>query len=327
MYQHVFTATKYFLLLSIVVLVSSSTGEALELTLKSSVTVNDAVICVRDILSQEALAFAGDHQTDTLLNTVICKAPQPGKDRELSRAFIVMKLKNKNIDLRDLQLGGAHAVSVDRSYTILSQKQIADAIEKYLAEHYSVDFKKHTLHFENFRKDLLAPSGTLDVRVEETAQGYRNNRCCFRLFVYHDGILYQKNMVSIKVLEKKMVVVAAHQIGARKTIEREDVVLKELDVNSADLYFTSLDTVVGKSTRVIRQAGDPITKQCIQERPLINKGDIITALFQKGNMSITLKVKALENGMRGDDIAVYSQSTKRHFSGKVLSNEYLEVLL
>jgi len=304
-----------------------SQAEAIELVLKNSVTIHSNVVYVRDIVCHEALT--GDEiiaQVNTILETELCRAPQPGNSRQLSRSYIAMKLKNNNVNIHNLHLDGAKEVNVDRGYSVLTKEKVAGVVAKYLDEHYSISPNETTLYFENFHDDVLLPSGTVDIDIEEIPSKYRNSKYYFRLGMYSNSTLYKKKVISVKVFKKGVFVVATSPIPARELIRAECIVLREMCLADSNAYFTSLDDVVGKMTRVTIKAGVPLERRYVEEKPLIRKGDMVSASCKQKNMNIVLKVRALEEGKKGDVIAVYSQATKKHFSGEVLSPDKVGVV-
>ena len=147
-----------------------------------------------------------------------------------------------------------------------------------------------------------------------------------RFLFEHEGKIYRKKIVSITVLKKRTIVVATQTINAHADIGSDAVQLEERYVAYGSSLCTSRDDVVGKITKMKIDAGDGIQKEYLKEKPIIQKGDMVKAIFCNKNMNICMKLKALEEGVQGDVIKLYSQATKQHFFGTISSHNQVEVM-
>ncbi|MCR4438130.1 MAG: flagellar basal body P-ring formation chaperone FlgA [bacterium] len=74
----------------------------------------------------------------------------------------------------------------------------------------------------------------------------------------------------------------------------------------------SLAEVLGKRTRRIVSAGQVLRREDIELPPVVRRGEVVTLLMTTKNLSVSLKVTALQDGAMGERIAVRSEDGKRY---------------
>jgi flagella basal body P-ring formation protein FlgA len=75
------------------------------------------------------------------------------------------------------------------------------------------------------------------------------------------------------------------------------------------------------------QSGSPLLARSVKARPVIRRGQSADALVQEGNLSVTMKVEALEDGAPGQIIRVRNSQSRRDIRGKVLNEQTILVSL
>jgi len=101
-----------------------------------------------------------------------------------------------------------------------------------------------------------------------------------------------------------------------------------VDVRSAFLkhdIILSEDELVGMTPRRIILAGDPIKEKDVQAPQIIERGELVTMVFENGSLSLTAKGKALESGAKGDVIRVVNANSSRTLEAQVTAQK--EVLV
>lgn len=75
------------------------------------------------------------------------------------------------------------------------------------------------------------------------------------------------------------------------------------------------------------QSGSPLFARSVKARPVIRRGQSADALVQDGNLSVTMKVEALEDGAPGQIIRARNSQSRRDIRGKVLNEQTIQVSL
>ena len=58
-----------------------------------------------------------------------------------------------------------------------------------------------------------------------------------------------------------------------------------------------------------------------RQRPVVRRGNVVEAMLEDGNLTISVKVEALEDGIPGQLVRVRNLRTQREFRGKVKNEQ------
>jgi flagella basal body P-ring formation protein FlgA len=105
------------------------------------------------------------------------------------------------------------------------------------------------------------------------------------------------------------------------TLERRDVLL----LRDTCLEFPISDPDLEVAERI--QAGMPVSNREVRERPLVQRGHLVEAVYQDGALSSARKVEILEDGARGQVIRVRNPKTRRELLGKVQNEQTVLISL
>jgi flagella basal body P-ring formation protein FlgA len=72
-------------------------------------------------------------------------------------------------------------------------------------------------------------------------------------------------------------------------------------------------------------AGRLLTWHDIGRRPLVRKGSLVEVSAADGQLLITMKALAMENGAQGDTVTVRNPETRRDFAAKVIDENRVQV--
>ncbi len=103
-----------------------------------------------------------------------------------------------------------------------------------------------------------------------------------------------------------------------------------LEVRRVDMFRErdALPAAVGDhSYMMVRavSAGRLLTWHDIGRRPLVRKGSLVEVSAADGQLLITMKALAMENGAQGDTVTVRNPETRRDFAAKVIDENRVQV--
>jgi flagella basal body P-ring formation protein FlgA len=90
----------------------------------------------------------------------------------------------------------------------------------------------------------------------------------------------------------------------------------------------ALPVTVGDNTFVVTRglpAGRLVTWRDVARRPLVRKGDVVEVSAVEGQLAITLKAMAMENGAQGDAITVRNMDSKKNITAFVIDENHVQV--
>ncbi len=73
------------------------------------------------------------------------------------------------------------------------------------------------------------------------------------------------------------------------------------------------------------QAGRLLTWRDIMRRPLVKKGDLVEVSATEGQLIVTMKALAMENGAQGDTVTVRNPESRKDFAAMVIDENRVQV--
>ena len=104
----------------------------------------------------------------------------------------------------------------------------------------------------------------------------------------------------------------------------------QLDVRRVDLFRDreALPAAVGDRTFVFTRgvgAGRQLTWRDLNRRPLVKKGELVEVTAVEGQLNITMKGLAMENGAQGDTVTIRNPESRKDFSALVIDENHVQV--
>ncbi|MCL2329687.1 MAG: flagellar basal body P-ring formation chaperone FlgA [Phycisphaerae bacterium] len=147
--------------------------------------------------------------------------------------------------------------------------------------------------------------------------------------IYRDGKLEQKQLILANVSLMKSVVIASGVINRGQTIRSDDITLREQKFDRVDrIGMSDLKAVVGqravsniaKDTMIVAKDLEPVM--------LVVRGDLVTVIAKKGNVSIRTVAKAVGPAKYGEMVELRYDSlrSKESFTAMVTGPKTAELL-
>jgi flagella basal body P-ring formation protein FlgA len=131
--------------------------------------------------------------------------------------------------------------------------------------------------------------------------------------------------VPFKVLVKRTLYMAKHDIGKGEAIHLVDLAVKETYLNgSGGAYPEKVEAVLDKTAKKEIHAGEVITKQLLEDQMAVRKGETVSMTVENDNLLVQAKGVALEKGRIGDQVRVKSASGKE-VTGRVSGDDSVVV--
>ena len=310
MIKKLFLSTLVFATIAGMVLFPHS---AAAVSLKNTAIIDDNTIMLSDVFAN--LPEGKDK--------ALGPAPRPGHDMTLN-ARTLMRIA---IAL-DLPWRPAHSgeyVVLSRAATVIDQDMIESALQNEIAE--SGINGSYKLAFAGALQEMILPlDQPANVEVQSLNVRQESNR--------FDAVLVapskEQPMQTIRVsgaLERMIEVPVLS--GA---IQRGDVIgardIEMIQVREKELrgdVVISADDLIGMTPRRVMLPGKLIKINELQAPLIVERGDIVTMIFNHGAMTLTSKGKALENGAKGDLVRVANSSSSR--TVEALVNAEREVIV
>lgn len=271
-------------------------------------------------------------------------APPAGRQRTVRLREIQDLLSLRSVDLVGCRFSGASVVEVhgqaiqgptttrrvaeQRKPLSLSTVQqveqaVADAVARHLATAansratWRVDVK---LNVESARIVAALGGPLLATGGEQPWLGPQR-------FVLRGAAGGEPVEINADVSLPEMIVVAARSLQRGETVTKSDVELQAAPRNTRlDGHVQDLQEVVGlETTRAIPQ-GLVITDSYVRRPILVRRNEVVTVYVRASGLSIRTEARAMDNGSRGDLVAVQSLLNREKFSARVVDIQEVEVM-
>lgn len=284
--------------------------QALPVVLKQKAEVSGEYIRLGDLFS--GLDAAADQ-------TPAAPAPALGKDAILTAEWLKQLAKKHGIDWTPTP--DQSTATVHRAADKIGEEEVKATLtaalrEKGLPETADLLIQKGDL-------PLLVPARS-DWRLEPARAEYNAQRQTFEV---ETDLTVNREKLSSPVFSGKVrlfvtVPVARRDMKAGQIVTRDDIAANRIAQDGRRrIDPANIDDLIGKEIKRTVRAGQTITANDVQTQVMVAKGKVVTLNFSKGNIMLSAKGKALENGGLGDSVRVMNLQSKSVVQGTVTGPE------
>jgi len=216
-------------------------------------------------------------------------------------------------------------VSASKTHTIKGELIASRALE-FVTGHvpWEPDATEVTIDYRG--KDIVVPAGIVDMSFELPSGGSRLGRFPVTVKVKVNNVLRKRFRLTANVIHYSPVVKTRRPINRGKILTEKDLMVEDVPSNRIfSNAMTSLGDVVGK--QVIRNLGmgRVVTANSLSKPVLMNKGDRVTLVVERGLMKITAPGIMREKGFKESLVQVLNIQTKKIVYGMVLNSKTVKV--
>ncbi len=304
------------LCLSLLSYAQADTGSvrSIKVTGRESITVTTPVLRLGDVAEVSSAESLDDEVVIGLQKIYLERSPAPGRELTLSAASVLETLGTQGIDLKRITYTFPRIMTVRRAGRPVSAQEVRDAIERAM-QSLGADVAIKEVRYQEGQ--LISP-GTATIEASTlpvTIPGLRS----FSINAIVDGEKQPPFTVSASVEEWGMMPVAKRTVSRGSLIAADDVVMAR--VNLAALPGDALrkdEDVIGLEVNRDISFGEIFRKEKLTIPPLVTAGAKVTMLYRRGPFEATATGIALESGVRGQEIKIKNETSKKVVSGVVL---------
>jgi len=205
---------------------------------------------------------------------------------------------------------------------VFAEINIENEILNFLVKSRGIESKGEELDVKvDLSKIMMSKAQVLDVKFTRLDKSSKN----FEL----EASLDNNQVIALRGRYDifKEVPVVRNNLKRGDEIKYEDIDLAKINKNLINSNFiTDENELHGKIAKSSLIAYKPIMRTSISRPIIINKKDMITAKYEKNNISLQLVVEALDEGGTGDMIRVMNPKSKAVFSGIIEDNRTIKII-
>ncbi|MEN8758258.1 MAG: flagellar basal body P-ring formation chaperone FlgA [Desulfobacterales bacterium] len=257
---------------------------------------------------------------------VIGKAPLPGRSRNITADYVRLRLRQLDIGVDRMVLGGAERIEVSMPGVAVSEEQVRQIVTGFLKTSGIWGDAEVKVAELTISADRTLPKGRATYRVLPPRHMRSLGTVPLSVVFDVDGRFQKTIRATARVEALAPVVVAARPIGRLKPISTDDLKMEKM--NLAELptgVMTDADDIIGKRARRNIHAGDILRPDLIEMPPLVKRGDMVVIVAESEGIKVTATGEVKSDGLRGEQVKVVNLDSNKRFSARVVDKKTVMV--
>jgi flagella basal body P-ring formation protein FlgA len=307
----------FLLALGALVLTPALAPAAVVLELKDQQVMASGNITLNDLL-QSSQGLSEDD-----LAVVLAPSPALGQSETFTREQIAALLPD-SVRQQMPVWSGAKTCAISRPAAMCDVGQVSQLIGAELARELPSDSKFEVLELAGFQPFLI-PRGAIDARVELGNGSLRNEWGDASLEFEEQGRLAVTQNVRFHWACTRTVWQVANRIPSGQPLTASDFQQVETDVLKipGELQPAAAFPEGQVAAHILTQ-GKILMENDWVEPTLVTRNDLVTVLYDRNGLSITLQAKAMASGVKDQIIEVQNMSSHKIFNARVVDERTLE---
>ncbi|MBX7144139.1 MAG: flagellar basal body P-ring formation chaperone FlgA [Oligoflexia bacterium] len=281
---------------------------------RNEATVTTPTVRLGDVADVTSLDMQHDEAVIGLKKVFLANSPEPGKEDTLSADMIIDQMKNAGVDMRRVGYALPRVVTIKRAGRVIGLEEIRHALLSVIAD----SGKDVALRDIRYDEPIVVPPGATQVRAEAGIHG-RPGVMAFRLGVEVDGQLAANRTIEAGIDEWGDVPVARRALQKGEVVQDADLVRARYNLALLPRdALRSENQIVGLETKRDLQIGEPVRRDVLAIPPVVTVGSKVTMMYRNGVFELTATGTALESGIRGQDIRIRNEASKKIVVGTVM---------
>jgi flagella basal body P-ring formation protein FlgA len=260
---------------------------------------------------------------------VVSRSPSPGYDQRVTSEIIRMVLHGKVKDVSKVQIREEAECIVKIASVRLDGETLMKAGKQHILRQLPWPENQIEITCTADPQARYVPIGVgtgpvLEVVDADNLKLQGIARVRIRVLV-DDHVVYQA-ILSYSIKTFQDVVVASDDILRGEALSSENTTLERRAISDFSFgFFTDAREIYGKIARSNIRSGATLTRKLVQTPPVIGRKSLVDVVYKNGNVRISLKGMAEENGAPGDLIRVRNLSSHKQLWCQVVDSQTVQV--
>ncbi|MES9851142.1 MAG: flagellar basal body P-ring formation chaperone FlgA [Candidatus Thiodiazotropha sp. L084R] len=294
------------------------------ISLRAEANIEGRTYTLGDIAHLEG---ADENQVSRLKRVLIGKTPRAGVSARVSREAIAMRINRLLPGLsKKVTWTGTHLSLVQGSHHRFDKKTYVSSAQKHLNDWLGKLYDNYAIAPVGKYDDLQLPSGKVSLEAEIAKRDRVKKRMCVWIDLLVDDQQYNTVPVWFDVTVKTEVLELRHDFSAGDRLVQGMLHKQEHDLTTVSGTPVT-DITILEGQRLIRDLpmGTVLTEEVIQPIPAVIKGQKVLVKTSVGNVTLTVRARALEDGNEGDPVRVERLDGRDSYMARVLGNGFAVV--
>lgn len=211
----------------------------------------------------------------------------------------------------------------------LSGKQVSPAELTQAAKTYlqtAIPLKDYNLRLKSKLSTQSVPAGKLSLRVKPINPQKWGGHTAVPVEIFVDGKKYRTVVVNFDLQVFQQVAVVTQPLKKGEAFSTENVVLKRMEISRLNQQpYTQVEQLAGARATRYLDSNTILTKNSVEEVPLVLKGKAVTIRAKVGMVEISTVGKALADGRMGNLVQVQNLDSGKKLFAKVVGSALVEI--
>jgi len=291
----------------------------------SKATVSGETITLGDIARINAKSEAGEKIVTSLEAIELGTAPEPSEEKQLMGVEILSGIEASGVSLESIGYFIPQAVVIERKGRTLTEEEVIAVLKNTLLTKDDINTRMQVkgVHWTGTK---IIPTGSNNVSIESLGIP-QNGKLPIRISVFNGDDIAARFLATAQVERWRQVPVLTRNIERGMLIEPQDVKLLEVNLSreSNDIVEAAQE-LIGRRARSRLRAGSYVRKSSVDIPPLVSRGSEVTIKISIPGLQATATGKAMEDGLKGDEIQVQNASARKVLRARIIGARLVEVL-
>jgi flagella basal body P-ring formation protein FlgA len=291
----------------------------LEIRLSEGATVVGPNISVGDISD---LIGTGNGQLERVRRLVVSRAAPAGDTVTVTQQYIKICLRREGFSLNDFDIEGADSSKVLTQSQEFDPASLVPEIKNFVLRQIKEDARNVSVKLGSQEKRLVLPAGDIKPTFRPAFSGKYEGSVLLTAEIEVNGRMVKALPLRVNIEIFHPVAVTTHRIEKGDKFTDENVALVRTPTSKILTgSLSQLDYVVGRTAANPLVPGTVIRFADIYDPPAITHGKEVQAVVRRGNIEVTVNVRAIEDGKAGEMIRVENTASHKLLKGKVLDEK------
>lgn len=267
-------------------------------------------------------------ETNGVLHLRLCDAPPVGRVLPLPLSQIQALVKASAPALATQAWSGPQAVQVTRRTRMLPAAEVLSGLKEFLQRQAGREPGQLEVRFLRPWNPPVIADEMYTLRITDLPSSGILSTLSVRFELMAEDESLGSWQVSLENRLMREVWVARQPLRRGDSLQEGDLerelrdVLKYRDLLPADTDLTR-PWVVNEAV----PNAQPVPRRALQLRAVVQRGQMVEALYQDGSIAISLKAEVLDSGTPGQIIRLRNPNSRRELRGKVINEQVVQIQL
>ncbi len=211
--------------------------------------------------------------------------------------------------------------------SIVEVDEIKSAVSRYVISRLDTAMQKDAIiEFRGGLERVSVPGADHTVRIGLGEEHIMRGIICLPVEIASGGRVSRQMVVSLRVRLFGRIFVAGRQLESHANLSDENVTFRYAELTSMpDDVVMRKEQLSGKRTSRIVGAGSILRESSLELIPLVFRGEQVTLIVRAGNVRLSMKGLAKEDGVFGSTIEVQKVDSHERIEAVVIDEHTVQV--